>query len=267
MQSEYQHAYDMLRKWTAEKQHAHRRVLHWLEILDPRERDTSHASEMLKEWRSRERRADKLARRWANRVRGLKRTHFKASLELLGRSAVGDSTGARSDDTAEVVEELLAPLSVEEKFVIMRRFGLCDHPRSTLEGLGQRLGLTRERIRQIEDKAIKTIAKDANRIEIAAKLLETPGALEGAPAVRLVRKLRSEVVESTAEEVRRKHSRTEPPRRNPALVSGSRGFCPTHPWRMQAIRAGKLCGKCRVCLHQGDRNRRRRGSRSSPPEV
>ena len=52
------------------------------------------------------------------------------------------------------VDGLLDGLSVRERRVIIHRFGLDDSETLTLEALGQDLGVTRERIRQIEAKGL-----------------------------------------------------------------------------------------------------------------
>jgi len=44
------------------------------------------------------------------------------------------------------------------KDVIMRRFGLADGKRQTLEGVGQNYGITRERVRQIESNGLKVLS-------------------------------------------------------------------------------------------------------------
>jgi hypothetical protein len=44
------------------------------------------------------------------------------------------------------------------KDVIMRRFGLINGRRQTLEGVGQDYGITRERVRQIESNGLKTLS-------------------------------------------------------------------------------------------------------------
>jgi RNA polymerase primary sigma factor len=57
----------------------------------------------------------------------------------------------------EKVEEVLASLSAREAQVIRLRFGLTDGREYTLEEVGEKFGLTRERIRQIEGKALRQL--------------------------------------------------------------------------------------------------------------
>lgn len=61
------------------------------------------------------------------------------------------------------LEKVLGCLSRSERFVIDRRFGLIDDQDYTLEEIGQELGLTRERIRQIESKALKKLGQPKRR--------------------------------------------------------------------------------------------------------
>jgi RNA polymerase sigma factor (sigma-70 family) len=53
--------------------------------------------------------------------------------------------------------ELLAELKPREADVLRLRFGLADGNRLTLEQIGRRFRLTRERIRQIEAKALRKL--------------------------------------------------------------------------------------------------------------
>ena len=55
------------------------------------------------------------------------------------------------------LNEVLEPLSERERQVLRMRFGLDDGLCRTLEAIGQHFGVTRERIRQIEAKALKRI--------------------------------------------------------------------------------------------------------------
>ena len=57
----------------------------------------------------------------------------------------------------EQLEEVLETLSIREKRVLELRFGLEDGRSRTLEEVGQHFGVTRERIRQIEAKALRKL--------------------------------------------------------------------------------------------------------------
>jgi RNA polymerase primary sigma factor len=57
----------------------------------------------------------------------------------------------------EKVEEILSTLSPREARVLRLRFGLDDGTTYTLEEVGQKFGLTRERIRQIEVRALRQL--------------------------------------------------------------------------------------------------------------
>ena len=50
-------------------------------------------------------------------------------------------------------------LSDKEFDILCKRFGLYDKDKQTLEEISQELGVTRERVRQIESKALKKLAK------------------------------------------------------------------------------------------------------------
>jgi RNA polymerase primary sigma factor len=55
------------------------------------------------------------------------------------------------------VENILDSLTPRERRVLQLRFGLVDGHQRTLEGVGKRFGVTRERIRQIEAKALRKL--------------------------------------------------------------------------------------------------------------
>jgi RNA polymerase primary sigma factor len=57
----------------------------------------------------------------------------------------------------EKVEEVLSTLSPREARILRLRFGLDNGHTYTLEEVGQKFGLTRERIRQIEGKALRRL--------------------------------------------------------------------------------------------------------------
>jgi RNA polymerase primary sigma factor len=57
----------------------------------------------------------------------------------------------------EQVEEILDELNERERKVLEMRFGLIDGRNRTLEEVGNEFGVTRERIRQIEAKALRKL--------------------------------------------------------------------------------------------------------------
>jgi RNA polymerase primary sigma factor len=48
-------------------------------------------------------------------------------------------------------------MGTNEQIVIMRRYGFIDGNVQTLEEIGQFLGLTRERVRQIEQRVLRKL--------------------------------------------------------------------------------------------------------------
>jgi RNA polymerase primary sigma factor len=62
-----------------------------------------------------------------------------------------------SQDLTNQVERALATLSPKEKEILRLRFGIGDEGEHTLEEVGKRFSVTRERIRQIETKALRKL--------------------------------------------------------------------------------------------------------------
>jgi RNA polymerase primary sigma factor len=63
----------------------------------------------------------------------------------------------------EKVSSWLEQLSEQEKKVIVLRYGLDDGDPQTLEAIGKRFGITRERVRQVESKALKKLRRIIKR--------------------------------------------------------------------------------------------------------
>ena len=59
---------------------------------------------------------------------------------------------------SQALKEALGALSERERQVVVLRYGLTDAEPKTLEEIGRRLGLTRERVRQIELDSLKRLA-------------------------------------------------------------------------------------------------------------
>jgi RNA polymerase nonessential primary-like sigma factor len=53
----------------------------------------------------------------------------------------------------------LDELDPKQREVVVRRFGLRNHPRGTLEEVGRELGVTRERVRQVQMDALRRLRK------------------------------------------------------------------------------------------------------------
>lgn len=69
------------------------------------------------------------------------------------------------------VRKWLAILSDNERTVIFRRFGLDGRDSATLDGIGRELGITRERVRQIENSALGKLRELARCRNIDAELM------------------------------------------------------------------------------------------------
>lgn len=65
-----------------------------------------------------------------------------------------------------LVQEILATLPEREREILALRFGLADGTERTLEEVGVRFGVTRERIRQIQEQALKTIRKTMEKRDL-----------------------------------------------------------------------------------------------------
>lgn len=80
----------------------------------------------------------------------------------IGSFVEDDNTPGPADATsntllAEALAEILGTLTEREADVLKMRFGMYDGRTHTLEEVGQIFGVTRERIRQIENKAIRKL--------------------------------------------------------------------------------------------------------------
>ncbi len=72
-------------------------------------------------------------------------------------SALAPAEAASQQLLREQVEDVLASLTGRERRVLQLRFGLEDGRSRTLEEVGREFGVTRERIRQIEAKALRKL--------------------------------------------------------------------------------------------------------------
>ena len=73
------------------------------------------------------------------------------------KSIESDFLSIEKKETSEVIENVLNTLNEREKTVIIKRFGLGGHKAETLDEIGKSLGLSKERIRQIENSALRKL--------------------------------------------------------------------------------------------------------------
>lgn len=83
-----------------------------------------------------------------------------ALLESMGDGGADDpSRRAGAQELARLMKIWLEELPARQRDVIERRFGLNDSERMTLEGIGSELGLTRERVRQLQIAAMRRLKR------------------------------------------------------------------------------------------------------------
>jgi RNA polymerase primary sigma factor len=74
----------------------------------------------------------------------------------------------RSDETS-IVKDLMESLTDREKRVVTDYFGLDSKEEMTLEEIGKEMGLTKERIRQIKESALKKLRTEALKNSITSE--------------------------------------------------------------------------------------------------
>ncbi len=76
---------------------------------------------------------------------------------LPDKNAIDPATMLEHEHLHQSLEQCLKTLSDKQREVLCRRFGLEGYERQTLEEVGKAVGLTRERVRQIQMMALKTL--------------------------------------------------------------------------------------------------------------
>ncbi|MFP6816010.1 MAG: RNA polymerase sigma factor RpoS [Pseudomonadales bacterium] len=81
-------------------------------------------------------------------------------LEMVPDDNSADPAGkVQNSDLMEKLEVLISDLSDKHQEVLARRFGLRGHDTATLEEVGSEIGLTRERVRQIQVEALARLRR------------------------------------------------------------------------------------------------------------
>ncbi|HSH47717.1 MAG TPA: RNA polymerase sigma factor RpoS [Halomonas sp.] len=84
----------------------------------------------------------------------------KPLIEVLSdENELGPESMLVDDNVKQLVDQWLSELTEKQCEVVVRRFGLRNHEASTLEQVGEEIGLTRERVRQIQVEALKKLRR------------------------------------------------------------------------------------------------------------
>ncbi|EAR29744.1 RNA polymerase sigma factor RpoS [Pseudoalteromonas tunicata] len=82
----------------------------------------------------------------------------KALLDILAdEKGGGPESCIQDEDIRENIVHWLEELNAKQREVLARRFGLLGYEPSTLEDVGKEIGLTRERVRQIQVEALRRL--------------------------------------------------------------------------------------------------------------
>ncbi|MDH3219267.1 MAG: RNA polymerase sigma factor RpoS [Gammaproteobacteria bacterium] len=81
-------------------------------------------------------------------------------LDVIPDDSNADPSSILQDETViKHLDSWLDELDEKQRDVVVRRFGLRNHPRGTLEEVGLELGVTRERVRQIQMDALRKLRR------------------------------------------------------------------------------------------------------------
>ena len=102
--------------------------------------------------------------------------------DLLAAGSIGDpQKELAKEEKAFAIKEVLSTLPERESFIIIHRFGLDDDKPKTLEEIGEQLGLTRERVRQLEEKALSYLPKDLQGLCHAFSMIKKKKVVKNIP--------------------------------------------------------------------------------------
>jgi len=91
----------------------------------------------------------------------------KSLLEMVpDKKAENPEENLQNKDLHKNLEKWLYELSEKQRDVLVRRFGLLGHEPATLEQVGNEIGLTRERVRQIQVEALRRLRELLERNDL-----------------------------------------------------------------------------------------------------
>ncbi|MEP3563994.1 MAG: RNA polymerase sigma factor RpoS, partial [Marinobacter sp.] len=96
----------------------------------------------------------------------------KSLLDTVADEGASDPADVLQDNNmSSCLENWIDQLSDKQQEVLSRRFGLRGYPISTLEEVGQEIGLTRERVRQIQVEALRRLREILEKEGLSSNLL------------------------------------------------------------------------------------------------
>ncbi len=96
----------------------------------------------------------------------------KSLLDTVADEGASDPADLLQDNNmCSCIESWLDQLSDKQQEVLSRRFGLRGYPTSTLEEVGQEIGLTRERVRQIQVEALRRLREILEKEGLSGTML------------------------------------------------------------------------------------------------
>ncbi|MCL1476907.1 RNA polymerase sigma factor RpoS [Marinobacter sp. M3C] len=96
----------------------------------------------------------------------------KSLLDTVADEGASDPADVLQENNISVcLQQWIDQLSEKQQEVLARRFGLRGYPVSTLEEVGQEIGLTRERVRQIQVEALRRLREILEKEGLTGNLL------------------------------------------------------------------------------------------------
>ena len=94
---------------------------------------------------------------------------FSTFIDIIeDKKSINAFTHAKTNEEGRIIKECLQNLTEKERIIVIGRYGLDNAEPRTLESIGKDLGLTRERIRQIQGIAIKKLRRIIKRFKLNA---------------------------------------------------------------------------------------------------
>lgn len=99
----------------------------------------------------------------------------------------------------DVIEEMFMVLTDKEREVLIRRYSLHNQPKETLEKIGEDFAVTRERVRQIENAALKKLRRTLSNTKLKDVTRAADGILHENDGLLLESKLIQKIIQTVTD--------------------------------------------------------------------